>query len=130
MTVTIIAPRSEVGRGRSGLAWLAGTGKLLDEAFKGPREFLSAQVAPERRGRGKTSFKQSQVKRIVKGVEASGAKGTFEFHLQDEVVKFHMTGESDAVGRPAKVDASSNPWDEVLKNGKAKPALTLLKKVP
>jgi len=37
-----------------------------------------------------------------------------------------MAGESDS--GPAKIDDKPNPWDKVLKNGKAKPALTFVKK--
>jgi hypothetical protein len=79
-------------------------------------------------GSGKTTFKKTEVARIVAGVKISGALGTFEFQLDSGVVRFHMTGESDA--GPAKIDDSPNPWDKVLKDGKAKPALTLCKKVP
>jgi hypothetical protein len=50
--------------------------------------------------------------------------------LGDDVVKFHLTGESGAVAPAAKVVEKVNPWDKVLKNGKAKPALTVIKKVP
>jgi hypothetical protein len=77
-------------------------------------------------GSGKTTFKKSEVARIVEGVKISGALGTFEFQLNSGVVRFHMTGEV------ATVIASSapNPWDKVLPNGKAKSALTVLKKVP
>jgi hypothetical protein len=77
--------------------------------------------------RTKTTFRKRQITRIVKGIKASKATGTFEFHLDDDLVRFHLAGESDA---PVKAAEKVNPWDKVLKNGKAKPALTLLKKVP
>jgi hypothetical protein len=80
-------------------------------------------------GSGPTKFKKTEVARIVKGVRMTGAFGTFEFHLANGVVRFHMTGDADA-GLPAEGDESPNPWDKVLKNGKAKSALTLCKKVP
>jgi hypothetical protein len=79
-------------------------------------------------GRGKTTFEKTEIARIVEGVKKSGALGTFEFQLDDGLVRFQMTGKSEA--GPAEIEKSSNPWDKVLKNGKAKPALTLCKKVP
>jgi hypothetical protein len=80
-------------------------------------------------GSGPTTFKKTEVARIVEGVKRTGALGTFEFQLDSGVVRFHMTGDSGA-GPPAKIDDRTNPWDKVLKDGKAKPALTLCKKVP
>jgi hypothetical protein len=81
--------------------------------------------------RGKTTFQKRQVTRIVKGISASKATGTIEFLLNEDVVKFHLTGESGATATATdKVAEKVNPWDQVLKDGKAKPALTLCKKVP
>jgi len=79
-------------------------------------------------GSGRTTFKKTEVARIVEGVKISGALGTFEFQLDNGVVRFHMMGESTA----STIDAGPAPnvWDRVLPNGKAKPALTVLKKVP
>jgi hypothetical protein len=77
-------------------------------------------------GSGKTTFKKSEVARIVEGVKVSGALGTFEFQLNSGV--FHMTGQS--VVATAVASSAANPWDKVLPNGKAKPALTVLKKIP
>jgi hypothetical protein len=57
----------------------------------------------------------------------TGACGTFEFQLGEGIVVFHLTGNEPDAG---PTDKASNPWDKVLKNGKAKPALTVLKKVP
>jgi hypothetical protein len=79
-------------------------------------------------GSGKTTFKKTEVARIVAGVKMTGANGTFEFQLGEGIVVFRMN-ESDA-GSTAPTDKASNPWDKVLKDGKAKPALTVLKKVP
>jgi hypothetical protein len=79
-------------------------------------------------GRGRTTFRKTEVARIVEGVKISGALGTFEFHLDAGLVRFHLTGESGA--GPLETDESPNPWDKVLKDGKTKPALTLCKKVP
>ena len=79
-------------------------------------------------GSGKTTFKKTEVARIVEGVKISGALGTFEFQLNSGVVKFHMTGES--IDAPPSASSPPNPWDKVLSNGQAKPALTVLKKVP
>ena len=78
--------------------------------------------------RGKTTFKKTEVARIVEGVKKSGAHGTFEFLLDHSLVKFHMTCKSEAGS--AEIDESKNPWDKVLKNGEAKPQLTVCKKVP
>ena len=79
-------------------------------------------------GRSPTRFKKNEVARIIEGVRKTGAVGTFEFNLVVGTVRFHMIGESS--GEP---DASSNgpmnPWDRVLRHGKAKPALAVLKKV-
>ena len=47
-------------------------------------------------GSGKTTFKKTEVARIVEGVKISGALGTFEFQLNSGVVKFHMTEPIDA----------------------------------
>ena len=79
-------------------------------------------------GSGKTTFKKSEVARSVEGVKVSGALGTFEFQLNSGVVRFHMTGQS--VVATAVASSAANPWDKVLPNGKAKPALTVLKKIP
>jgi hypothetical protein len=79
-------------------------------------------------GSGKTTFKKTEVARIVEGVKITGALGTFEFQLNSGVVRFHMTGEPFVV--TAVASSAPNPWDKVLPNGKAKPALTVLKKVP
>jgi hypothetical protein len=82
-------------------------------------------------GSGKTTFKKTEVARIVEGVKMTGARGTFEFQLADGIVVFHMTGnESDDAGPLDTSNKASNPWDKVLKDGKAKPALTVLKKIP
>jgi hypothetical protein len=77
---------------------------------------------------GPTTFKKTEVARIVAGVKISGALGTFEFQLGSGVVRFHMAGGPEA--GPAKIDETPNVWDEVLPNGKAQPALTIVKKVP
>ena len=79
-------------------------------------------------GSGRTTFKKTEVARIVEGVKISGALGTFEFQLNSGVVKFHMMGES--IDAPPSASSPPNPWDKVLPNGQAKPALTVLKKVP
>jgi hypothetical protein len=78
-------------------------------------------------GNGRTTFKKTEVARIVEGVKNSGAVGTFEFQLASGVVRFFMTGEAAAV--PSVASVKPNSWDEVLHRGKAKPDLTLLKKV-
>jgi hypothetical protein len=80
-------------------------------------------------GSGKTTFKKTEVARIVAGVKIAGVLGTFEFQLGEGQVRFHMAGESD-VAPSGKVDHGSNPWDRVLKDGKGKPALTVCKKIP
>lgn len=80
-------------------------------------------------GSGKTTFKKTEVARIVEGVKMTGARGTFEFQLADGVVIFRMTGDETDAG-PIPTDKAPNPWDKVLKDGQAKPALTVLKKVP
>jgi hypothetical protein len=79
-------------------------------------------------GSGPTRFKKREIARIIEGVKATGARGTFEFQLDVGVIKFHMGAESG----PGSVltDESPNPWDKVLHDGKTKPALTVLKKVP
>jgi len=81
-------------------------------------------------GSGKTRFKKTEIARIVEGVKMTGARGTFEFQLGEGIVVFHLTGNEPDAGPTAPTDKASNPWDKVLKNGKAKPALTVLKKVP
>lgn len=81
-------------------------------------------------GSGKTTFKKTEVARIVEGVKISGALGTFEFQLSDGLVRFHMNGKPDTGPVHLDENAKPNPWDKVLKNGKAKPALTVVKKVP
>jgi hypothetical protein len=81
-------------------------------------------------GSGRTRFKKNEVARIVGGVKMTGASGTFEFQLEEGRVVFHMTGTESDAGTTAPTDKASNPWDKVLKDGKAKPALTVLKKVP
>jgi hypothetical protein len=57
----------------------------------------------------------------------TGALGTFEFLLDAGLIRFHMGGES--APEPTATDKAPNPWDKVL-DGKSKPALTVLKKVP
>ena len=79
-------------------------------------------------GSGRTRFKKTEIARIIEGVKISGVLGTFEFQLDAGVVRFHMAGESDA--GPAKSNETTNPWDKVLPHGQAKPALTVLKKIP
>ena len=79
-------------------------------------------------GSGPTKFKKTEVARIVEGVKMTGARGSFEFQLTEGVVMFHMTGDESDAG-PTPTDKAPNPWDKVL-DGKAKPALTVLKKVP
>ena len=82
-------------------------------------------------GSGRTTFKKTEVARIVEGVKISGALGTFEFQLGEGVVRFHMTGEVASTESATVIDVKpKNVWDEVLPHGKAKPALTLLKKIP
>jgi hypothetical protein len=80
-------------------------------------------------GSGKTTFKKTEVARIVEGVKMTGTLGTFEFQLAEGRVVFHMTSTESDAGPTAATD-KANPWDKVLKDGKAKPALTVLKKVP
>jgi hypothetical protein len=80
-------------------------------------------------GSGKTTFKKTEIARIVEGVKMTGARGTFEFQLAEGIVIFHMTGNETDAGPPAPTDKAANPWDKVLKDGKAKPALTVLKKL-
>jgi hypothetical protein len=75
-------------------------------------------------GRGPTRFKKNEVARIIEGVRKTGAVGTFEFNLAVGTIRFHITGES-----ADEPDAPSNPWDRVLRHGKAKSALAVLKKV-
>ena len=67
--------------------------------------------------RKNTTFRQLQVRRIVKGIKSSGVTGTFEFLLDQDLVRFHMTdaGEVVAVG-----SEKVNRWDEVLKRGAGK----------
>jgi hypothetical protein len=77
-------------------------------------------------GSGKTLVKQRAVTRVIKGILAAKIKGDIEVDLATGVVRFRPTGESDA--GPAKTAGKPNPWDKVLKDGKAKPALTLCKK--
>jgi hypothetical protein len=103
--------------------------RTFAELFAPHPKPISAQDITPTSGRGVTRFKKREVARIVEAVKMTGALGTFEFRLDNGVVSFCMTGESDA-RPPAKIDDSPNPWDKVLKNGKAKPALTLCKKVP
>jgi hypothetical protein len=55
--------------------------------------------------RGKTIFTQSAVARILKGIEASGVKGTVVFDLQNGRVEFQMG--------VIKSAAEPNEWDEV-----------------
>jgi hypothetical protein len=81
-------------------------------------------------GSGRTRFKKTEVARIVEGVKMTGALGFFEFRLAEGRVVFHMTGTESDTGPTASTDKASNPWDKVLKDGQAKPALTVLKKVP
>ena len=82
-------------------------------------------------GSGKTTFKKTVVARIVDGIKASKANGIIEFELATGVIKFYIAGEIEGDGQ-LSVNAKNvvNPWDKVLKNGKAKPALTVIKKVP
>jgi hypothetical protein len=81
-------------------------------------------------GSGTTKFKKTEITRIVSGVAASKAEGTLEFQLALGLIKFHMSSGTDAVGPADDGKQAVNPWDKVLKNGKAKPALTVVKKVP
>jgi hypothetical protein len=80
-------------------------------------------------GSGKTTFKKTEVARIVDGVKMTGVLGTFEFQLTEGRVLFYMSRTESDAGPTAATD-KANPWDRVLKDGKAKPALTVLKKVP
>ncbi len=77
-------------------------------------------------GRGKTTFKKTEVTRIMDGVAASKAKGTLEFQLASGVIRW----QPDSVGPTGDGKNAVNPWDRVLKNGKAKPTLVVHKKVP
>lgn len=84
-------------------------------------------------GSGRTTFKKTEVARIVEGVKNSGALGVFEFQLNSGVVRFHLTGSgavNELVETPVINAKPTNVWDEVLPHGKAKSALTLLKKIP
>ena len=67
--------------------------------------------------RKNTTFRQLQVRRIVKGIKSSGVTGTFEFLLDQDLVRFHMTdaGEVAAAG-----SEKVNRWDEVLRRGAGK----------
>ena len=80
-------------------------------------------------GSGKTTFKKTEITRIVAGVAASQAKGTLEFQLTSGVIRFHMSDES-AVKTIDAVVEKPNIWDTVLKNGQAKSTLTLVKEIP
>jgi hypothetical protein len=111
------------GRAKGMAAFL----RFVDEAVDSAPEKPPVEALVERTKRAKTTFRQRQVTRIVNGIKASKATGTFEFLLDDDLVRFRLAGESDAPVKPAE---KVNPWDKVLKNGKAKPPLTLLKKVP
>jgi hypothetical protein len=86
-------------------------------------EEQGSQVLVEGTKRAKTTFRQRQITRIVKGIKASKATGTLEFLLNDDLVRFRLTGESNA-DAPIMAAGKVNPSDKVLKNGKAKPALT------
>jgi hypothetical protein len=79
-------------------------------------------------GRGTTTFKKTEVTRILDGVAASKAKGTIEFQLSSGVIRFHMS-DATAIKTIDAAAAKPNVWDKVLKNGQAKPALTVVKKV-
>jgi hypothetical protein len=68
--------------------------------------------------RKKTTFRQLQVRRIVKGIKSSGVTGTFEFLLDQDLVRFHMTEAEQAAG--AASSEKVNRWDEVLKSGSNK----------
>ena len=48
--------------------------------------------------RKNTTFRQLQVRRIVKGIKSSGVTGTFEFLLDQDLVRFHMTDAEEATG--------------------------------
>jgi hypothetical protein len=115
-----------------GLSGLTKPAKIGGEAIDLAIEKRPAQVAVKLKAiREKTTFRQRQVTRIVNGINASKATGTIEFLLSEDVVKFHLTGESSARELAAhQVTEKVNPWDKVLKNGKAEPALTVIKKVP
>jgi hypothetical protein len=67
--------------------------------------------------RKNTTFRQLQVRRIVKGIKSSGVTGTFEFLLDQDLVRFHMT---DACEVAAAGSEKVNRWDEVLKRGAGK----------
>jgi hypothetical protein len=75
-------------------------------------------------GSGPTTFKKTEVARIVEGVKRTGAVGTFEFQLGSGVVRFHMIGDSGG-GLPAKIDDRPNPWDKVLKKQKENRGLSV-----
>jgi hypothetical protein len=62
--------------------------------------------------RKNTTFRQLQVRRIVKGIKSSGVTGTFEFLLDQDLVRFQMTDAEEAAG-----SEKVNRWDEVLKRG-------------
>ena len=66
--------------------------------------------------RKNTTFRQLQVRRIVKGIKSSGVTGTFEFLLDQDLVRFHMTDAGEVAAGSEKV----NRWDEVLRRGAGK----------
>ena len=68
--------------------------------------------------RKNTTFRQLQVRRIVKGIKSSGVTGTFEFLLDQDLVRFHMTDAEEAAGGASSEKV--NRWDEVLKRGAGK----------
>ena len=79
-------------------------------------------------GSSTTRFKKTEVARIVEGVTLAGVKGTFEFQLDQGIVRFHMGCEP---GSESTIPATKpTVWDEVLNHGQGKPALTVCKKVP
>jgi hypothetical protein len=121
-------PREDAeSRAQGRAAGMAAFLRFVDEAVDLSPEKPPVQALVERTKRAKTTFRKRQITRIVSGIKASKATGTLEFLLDDDLVRFRLTGESD---EPIKAAEKVNPWDKVLKNGKAKPALTLLKKVP
>jgi hypothetical protein len=67
--------------------------------------------------RKNTTFRQLQVRRIVKGIKSSGVTGTLEFLLDQDLVRFHMT---DAGEVAAASSEKVNRWDEVLNRGAGK----------
>jgi hypothetical protein len=77
-------------------------------------------------GTGKTTFKKTEVTRIMDAIAASKAKGTLEFQLASGVIRW----QPDSVAPAGDGKDVVNPWDKVLKNGKAKPTLVVQKKVP